>query len=134
MSNIFRNVPSYDPSDPEKLKTQKIESEKQKEEWIPFQDLLLSKGFVLQATFFYLLKCYMETLLERKKADDIRSSLFIFRSLLNTLSKQNLSESPSFAIELSRAWLELLHNRESDVANFCQIIKSFPKDKEHTLG
>jgi hypothetical protein len=132
--DLFRTVSSYDPADPENLKSQPIEQDRSREEWIPFQDLLLSKGFVLQAAFFQLLKNYMERMLHEVKPETTSSILTTFRMLLNTLSQQNMSESPSFALELSQNWLQLLHARDPKIDAFCQMLKGFPKGGDHSLG
>ncbi|MBM3200965.1 MAG: hypothetical protein FJZ56_00985 [Chlamydiae bacterium] len=141
MSNkIFEPVPSFNPSEPENLKVQKTEKVKQQRDLIEFKELLISNEWVVQVYFLDLIKDFLKNILKDKenKKDSSKNpkpnALNKIRTLFIQLSKENLSQSSTFAKELSSCWVELLSSNETKIKDFCKKLHSYPKDADHSLG
>lgn len=109
---------------------------------------------LLLATFFSYLKKMFDTFSPSKKLagkvidqQSILEHLLLFKKLLQKLSKQDLSNSPEFATQLSDCWSKLLGDFDhieimerknlQGISNFREMmdqIKNYPPDSEHRFG
>ncbi len=139
-NNIFSTIPSYDASDPENLKTQEVGKNKDQGEEILFKNLLLKREWVIQGYLLQLLASRLEKVLDKEKIEASVTETVIYqalnqmRVLLNTLKRKNLSESDSFALELSHCWIALLQTRNEKIKLFREKLQSYPTGLDHTLG
>lgn len=151
MSNR-RIDPSEGPRD-ERLyasRTQEDKKEKEKYRQLPSEE----GKEILLATFFSYLKKMFDTFSPSKKLagkvidqQTIIEHLENFKKKLTELAKQDLSNSPPFATELSNIWSLLFEDYENiavlerkdlkEVSSFREmmdIIKHYPPESEHRLG
>lgn len=151
-NNIFTTIQSYDPSDPENLKVQKLEKNKEQEEFINFKNLLLSSEWLIQAFLFQLLEDKIGKILGIKKNantlsnEELITLLQTMKTLFNRLKTENLSESSPFARELSDCWHSLLHMGDYKTPSLKKgtslekieflftMIRSYPEGGDHSLG
>ncbi len=129
---------------------QEEKKEKEKFSEIPPDD----EKKILFATFFSYLKKMFDSFSPSKKLagkvidqQAIIENLTKFKKLLEKLSKQDLSTSPEFAIELSDTWCILLEDFDqieimerknlAEISTFRKMIdtvKNYPPESEHRFG
>jgi len=147
MSNIFG---SFDPSSPEHTKVIPIEPDKKKDFIeIPYKKKQISSKDLTNLTFFTFLQEHIQKFITGQGSlltKDLFGALQHVKILLETLSRENVSQHYLFADDFSKHWHLIIRFVEEEsrqrlsspylepLRKWIQSVDTYPKQSDHSLG